>query len=137
MGQKKNILDIDWDKLDGLLRFKATLTDCSELMGISHDTIERHIRKKFDMNFTDYRDKKMSHTRLSLIQKAQEQAKTGNTAMLIFCLKNLCGWSDKMEHGFDKDKQTIILKYNLEDTPETIVSEPLLNAKKETKKNNR
>jgi hypothetical protein len=37
-----------------------------------------------------------------------------NVTMLIFCLKNLCGWSDKIEHGFDKDKKTILLKYNLE-----------------------
>jgi hypothetical protein len=108
----------DWEKLDAILRYKATIVDCSEMLDVSHDTVERNIKKKYDMTFTEYRDKKLTHTRLSLIQKALEQAKTGNTTMLIFCLKNLCGWSDKMEHGFEKDKQTIVLKYNLDEKKE-------------------
>ncbi len=32
-----------------------------------------------------------------LVRTALREAKAGNPAMLIFCLKNLCGWADKQE----------------------------------------
>jgi len=54
----------------------------------------------------------MSHTRYALIQKAISEALNGNTTMLIFSLKNLCGWADKQE--LDVAQNTFTLNYNLE-----------------------
>jgi len=39
----------------------------------------------------------MGRTAVNLQQKAIEQALKGNTTLMIFCLKNLAGWADKVE----------------------------------------
>ena len=49
------------------------------------------------MTFEEYKDSKMDRTRLKLQQKAIIMANNGNATMMIFCLKNLCKWSDKIE----------------------------------------
>jgi hypothetical protein len=38
----------------------------------------------------------MVFTRFDLIRTAIDKAKKGDNVMLIFCLKNLCGWRDKL-----------------------------------------
>lgn len=64
---------------------------------ISLNTLEREIRRLYDCTFGEYRDKRVDQTRLRLVQKAVQMALDGNVTMLIFCLKNLCGWKDKTE----------------------------------------
>jgi AraC-like DNA-binding protein len=105
---------IDLDQLESLMRLKPTLADTAAFFKCSERTIERYIKDNFNVTFVEFRNQNMVHTRLTLVREALKQAQNGNTALLIFCLKNLCGWSDKIEHGFDKDKKTILLKYNLE-----------------------
>ena len=43
----------------------------------------------------------MVQTRFSLIRNALKMAEKGNPALMIFCLKNLCKWTDKqhLEHS--------------------------------------
>ena len=65
------------------------------------------------MTFTDYQHKKMSGTRLKLVQKAIQMADKGNATMLIFCLKNLCKWSDKSEAEITNEKDALTLAYGL------------------------
>ena len=86
-----------WDKLDGLLAYKSSLVVCSEMLGCHENTIKNHIKKRFDQTFSAYADRKLSRTKVKLVSKAIEQATSGNTTMLIFCLKNLCKWQDKFE----------------------------------------
>jgi len=88
---------INWDQLDALLQFKVSLKFCAEYMGVSRDAIIRRIRENFDMTFAEYHALKMERTATKLQQKAIELALGGNNTMLIFCLKNLAGWSDKQE----------------------------------------
>ena len=87
-------IPFDWTRLDAILQYKASLADSAEIMQVSEDTIEKRIKDKYKITFTEYRDKKMSTVRLSLVQKAIHMAKAGDRTMLIFCLKNLCGWND-------------------------------------------
>lgn len=85
-----------WGLLDAILQYKATLEDCAGHLGCSEDTVENRVKERYGITFSEYRDKKMSSVRLSLQQKAIQQALSGgNNTMLIFCLKNMCGWSDK------------------------------------------
>tara|TARA_B100000214_G_C23958920_1_gene624289 strand:+ start:317 stop:715 length:399 start_codon:yes stop_codon:yes gene_type:complete len=86
-----------WDKLDGLLLFKASLISCSDFLGVHENTIKNHIKKRFGLTFTEYTEKKMSKTKVKLVQKAIEMAMSGNATMMIFSLKNICGWQDKIE----------------------------------------
>lgn len=109
--------EIDWEKLDMALQLGGSLEMVSGFLDVSEDTVEKYIRKEKGMGFREYRNRRMSSVRLKLIQKAQSKALDGDNTMLIFCLKNLCGWADKVEHGFDKDKRTILLKYGLGDSP--------------------
>lgn len=87
-----------WDKLDGLLAFKANLTVCEEILGVHQNTIKNHIRANYGITFTEYMDRKLSVTKIRLIQKAIKMAENGNATMMIFCLKNICQWQDKIEN---------------------------------------
>lgn len=87
----------DWSKLDAILQYNATLADAAEVMGVHIDTLERKIKKEKKCCFTEYRQQKLGKVRIMLVQKAVEMARGGNATMLIFCLKNMCGWADKQE----------------------------------------
>lgn len=87
-----------WDKLDGLLAFKANLTVCEEILGVHQNTIKNHIRARYGITFTEYMERKLSVTKMRLIQKAIKMAENGNATMMIFCLKNICQWQDKIEN---------------------------------------
>ncbi|MDH3324137.1 MAG: hypothetical protein OEL89_00700 [Candidatus Peregrinibacteria bacterium] len=96
MAGRENI-ELDFEKLSGFCSLKAGLKDCAELMGVSERTIRNKIKEKYDISFTEYRDLKMSKTRMTLSQKALSMAKGGDRVMLIFCLKNFNKWSDTPE----------------------------------------
>ena len=110
----RGAIDFDWSKLDAVLAYGAALKDCAGIMGVSDRTIERRIREKYDMKFVEYRDIKMSKTRLSLQQKAVNSAlQKDNTTMLIFCLKNMCGWTDR-ERVEDKQEKPVEIVFRRE-----------------------
>jgi hypothetical protein len=92
-----NLKPFDWHQFDTYCSVKFTKRTCAELMGISEDTIEKRVRKEYDMTFTEYRETKLAPTKIKLVQKAIDMALGGNVTMLIFTLKNLCGWTDKVE----------------------------------------
>lgn len=87
----------DWQILDAMLQFKPKLRFCADYMGVHENTIKDRIKKEKGLTFTEYRDQKMARVKISLMQKAVRMAQDGNTTMMIFCLKNLCGWADKAE----------------------------------------
>lgn len=106
--------DIDWVNLDGLLCLDASLDYCCEqqiLVGnkklkdaglapveLCDRTIQtmrkhlaRHIRRRFNCTFAQYRDKKMEGTKLTIKQEQIKLAKKGNATMLIWLGKVLLG----------------------------------------------
>lgn len=113
---------INWDKLDGMLLFDPPLNVCADEMGVSHDTLERAIKAKFDLTFGEYKQGKTNHTGYRLKQKMINKALEGDNTCLIFSLKNLTNWCDKIEHGFNEDKKQILLKYSIE--PKTVGPKP-------------
>lgn len=106
------IINIDLAQLEALMRMKPTLADTAAFFKCSERTIERYIRDNFDLTFVEFRHQNMVHTRLALIREALKQAQNGNTALLIFCLKNVCGWTDKLEVNNDA-LQSFTLKYGI------------------------
>lgn len=117
-------IQLDWSKLDMALSLGATTQMAADYLEVSVSYLEKKITAEKGMALGEYRNLKMASTKLKLIQKALSKAFDGDNTMLIFSLKNLCGWSDKIEHGFDKDKKTILLKYNLEEKGHSGNSEP-------------
>lgn len=109
---------IDWDKLNAALQYGINLRDAAFFCDCSQDTLSVKIKENFGLSFPEYREKKMVKTRLTLLQKAHTIATSGNVTMLIFCLKNLCGWADKQETSIAEGKNVIQLKYALDKKPE-------------------
>jgi hypothetical protein len=104
-----------WDKLDGLLAYKSSLRMCSEILDVPATTIHDHIKRRYNKTFTDYAEDKLSVTKLKLVQKAIKMAEKGDRVMLIFCLKNICKWQDKIEEKITS-QQKIELAYKVIDS---------------------
>lgn len=99
---------LDYGVVDTALYYGATIKQLKFLLAkkgvdISERTIQRAIERDKDKTFTEYRDEHKGGLQLKLTQKAVEMALNGNVSMLIFCLKNLCGWSDKQETEVKND----------------------------------
>jgi len=64
----------------------------------SQSTLERMLLSHFGCsNLTEYKEKGKDNIKIALKGKAVNMALSGNVAMLIFCLKNLCGWQDNVQ----------------------------------------
>jgi hypothetical protein len=104
MGRPRLMTEEKDRQLLAALRMKPTLKDAAALLEVSEDTILKHTKEKYGVTFTELREQKMVATRHSLIRTAIQQAESGNNnVMLIFCLKNLCGWKDKHEVDVNAD----------------------------------
>jgi hypothetical protein len=95
-------------QLKSICRLKPTLKDCSAFLEVSEDTIEKYC-KKIGTSFSDFREQNMVVTRFMIIRNIIKECEKGNTAMLIYASKNLCGWSDKFET--DLPNQTFNITY--------------------------
>ena len=89
--------ELDYSALDALLQFKVSCEFCADYLRVSRDTIIRRIKEDHGMTFSEYHALKKERTATKLQQKAIESALAGNATLMIFCLKNLAGWSDKQE----------------------------------------
>jgi len=85
------------------MRMKPTLKDVANFFQCSEDTIENYIKAKWGKRFSEFRDENMVFTRFNLIRTAIAKAEKGDNVMLIFCLKNLCGWRDKLPDEIEGD----------------------------------
>ncbi len=95
MGRPKK--NIDWDVLDQLCELRLTAKDCAAILKIDQETMQSRIYECYKITFSEYRETKLARTRRSLIEKALLMANGGCKTMLIFCLKNLCGWKDMIK----------------------------------------
>lgn len=101
-------------QLKELCRMKPTLQDAAAFLGVSESAIHRHLKSKYKMTFEEFRAKHMVFTRHMLVRTALKKAENGDNCMLIFCLKNLCHWQDKIEQTTDSN-HTIKLNYKLDE----------------------
>ena len=107
--------ELNWDVIDSVLSVSGSLNQVryaleSKGIIVTTKTIQRHIREKFDQSFDEYREFKLGGTKIKLQQQAIKMGLGGHPTMLIFCLKNLCGWTDKQEIS---GPQEIKLNYKL------------------------
>jgi hypothetical protein len=103
--------EIDETQLRGICRLNPRIEDVAAFFSCSHDTIERRVRELGYSGFASFRDENMVHTRFSIIRKAIQKAENGDNTMLIFCLKNLCGWADKIDQQTNLNGIEIKLAY--------------------------
>lgn len=87
--------------LDGALTYGASQTQCVSLLrdkGIELDKKELEYRlfRQFGLSFEDYRERKLDNMKLKLVETAIARALRGSDKLLMFCLKNLAGWVDRL-----------------------------------------
>lgn len=97
----KRPVPIDAEQLEAFMRMKPSLADTAAWFKCGETTIADFIKANYGLTFREFREQKMVHTRHELIRTAIGKAMQGDNVMLIFCLKNLCGWSDKPEKEQD------------------------------------
>jgi len=103
-------VDFDWEKFNAILQFMPQKDVASDIMGVSEDTIDRRIKEMHNCTFKEYRERKMAPVKMRLVKKAIDKAMNGDNTMLIFCLKNLCGWSDRpMDKGLENQVANLVL----------------------------
>lgn len=101
--------ELNWEVLDSILKFGAKLMDCSDHLGISEDTIQDRIKEKYGITFTEYRERKLSYLRISLLKKQFDVAMQGNTSMLIWLGKQYLCQTDKEESKIITDPINITI----------------------------
>jgi AraC-like DNA-binding protein len=99
MSAEKKVLskDLSYESLKALCRLKPTLEDCAAFFNVSTKTIQRRCEEFESLSFVQFRDKYMADTRLKLVRRMLKLAESGNLGALIFCLKNLNHWQDKID----------------------------------------
>tara|TARA_R100000655_G_scaffold110056_1_gene167242 strand:+ start:1931 stop:2302 length:372 start_codon:yes stop_codon:yes gene_type:complete len=107
VGRKK--VEFDWDKFDSILQFKPPKQVCSDILGISEDSIERRIKEEYDCTFSEYRARRMGPMKIRLAQKIIQMALNGNVPCLIFASKVYLGWSDKPIEEQNKEIANVVL----------------------------
>ena len=110
-------MELNKENLVELMRFRPQLKDLSTLFGVSEDTLSRRIKEWEACSFTEFKERHSFSIKQSLINKAIEQALSGNTTMLIFCLKNYCNWMDKPSEVVSEQKTIITLNYERKKKP--------------------
>lgn len=125
MGRPK--IDVQWEIVDTACAFNAEMQQILNLLSLngyhmSHDTLERKIFEREQCTFAEYRSKRLEDTRLKLQQKALAMAMGGHAALMIFCLKNLCKWSDNVREEItvkaDEPKTVVVYKTSWGSTQE-------------------
>ena len=92
-------------QLKAIMRLKPTMKDCAAFLDVHPDSVEKYIKKTYNCSFSEFREQNMVHTRFMLIRTAIKKAENGDNTMLIFCLKNLCGWRDNPEPEVREDEE--------------------------------
>jgi hypothetical protein len=97
----------DWSKLDGLLAMDASKGLCQDILDVSDMTLDRHIKKKYNLTFSEYKEKKLERTAIKLKQVMIRKAEAGDQRALEFVLKNISNWSDNPEQKLDMSQNTL------------------------------
>lgn len=112
-------IEFDENELGALCRLVATIKDCADFFGCSHDTIERRVREWGYDGYASFKDAYFVETRFKLKRTLLQRAETSDNA-LIFALKNMCGFTDRVESSASEEtlknlRSFIVEKYRAEE----------------------
>lgn len=98
------LIEIDIEQLGALCRLDPSAEDCAAFFKCSVDTIEKAIKRKTGLGFTEFKSRNLVYTRFHLIRTALKKAET-DTKMHIFALQNMCKWTrnSKIEGELDQN----------------------------------
>jgi AraC-like DNA-binding protein len=96
-------IDIDLGQLDKLCAIQCTKFEVACFFECSEDTIERRIKEKTGMTFSQYFEMKRGRGKIALRRMQMQTAEKGNVTMLIWLGKQYLGQTDKNELSTPKD----------------------------------
>jgi len=91
----KTGMHIDWERVGRMLQAGAGGPSIARTLGISEDTLYRRCKKDLKIGFTEFRIQKKEEGNDALLTKGYSMAMNGDRTMLIFYLKNRCGFADR------------------------------------------
>lgn len=91
----------NWEKFDGMLLADPSKRFCADYLGTSEDTIERRIKERFGMTFTEYKGLKFDYTVWQIKQAVVNKAMSGNIEAAKYVLSNKSDWIEKREIAVD------------------------------------
>ena len=99
----RNKIELDYRIIDTALFFQASSTQVAYLLeqqGIKINPVwlRQRIKEDKDMTFDEYRQVHKDRLKYRLQQKAISMGLDGDKTLLIFCLKNIVGWQDRVEN---------------------------------------
>ena len=90
-------IEVNMKVLKALMQFKVTRGFVADYLEVSETVIDARIKEHFNLTFKEYGSLQKERTGYKLQQKAIEMALKGDRTMIIFSLKNMAKWSDKIE----------------------------------------
>lgn len=107
----ENIEFDGWDLLNSMIVW-GSQEYCAEKLNIAIDTLSLRIKEKYNMSFSQYKNKRREEAVfIPLFQKQYEIAMNGNCSMLIWLGKQYLGQKDQVETETSiKDKIEIVIK---------------------------
>jgi hypothetical protein len=112
--------EIDWAKVETLASLKLSLQVIVDYLNslattpeerISHSCLEQRIFQKYGQKFSEFQNARLVNIKAQLVKKAISMALSGDRTLLIFCLKNIVGWQDKIEETHRFEVPEIRLSY--------------------------
>ncbi|HNX38815.1 MAG TPA: helix-turn-helix domain-containing protein [Candidatus Cloacimonadota bacterium] len=99
------ITTIDWDRVGKMLMAGNGAPSIARALGISDQTLYRRCQKDLKIAFVDFRAQKLQEGNDALLTKGYTMAVKGDRTMLIFYLKNRCGFADRqvIDHSLPED----------------------------------
>jgi hypothetical protein len=117
------LTEIKWPEFEKLCGFQCTLEEIASFFDCSADTIERHVKKKYDLTFAEIRKQKAEVGKVSIRRKMHELALSGDRVMLIWLSKQHLGMRDKHEEPISEQILSFAMKaYELSQMPKEQVA---------------
>jgi hypothetical protein len=93
-------IEIDWVQFDKLCFLQCTQLEIASFFSCTIETLENRCKAEKGMNYLEYYKTKAVNGKISLRRKAFQLIEKGNPSVIIFALKNMVGWTDKMVSEF-------------------------------------
>lgn len=85
-------------QLKELMKLRPRLKDAADFFELDPSTIEKFIKRKYELKFSEFRDRYMVETRFNIIRALLKSAEGGNVKAIELSLNYFLKWHNKMEN---------------------------------------
>lgn len=98
-------------QLKAICRLKPTLHDAAAFLDVNTSTIEKWIKRTHGISYSEFRDQHMVHSRFMITRNLLKLCEQNNLGALIYCSKNMNGWSDRPEDDIASEISVTVNKH--------------------------